>query len=143
MNPRVLYLIKRMEIESAARMADALQQYNLTPIQYAILYFVDHDKGDFFSSSQLSRRFSMTAQSMNEFVGVLEKKRLLKKTTDPSHKRILRITLTAKGKKTLKDCNRKLDVVEEKFLEKLTTRQTEIFRTLIGKIMDYHGKHHS
>jgi DNA-binding MarR family transcriptional regulator len=139
MNPRVLYLIKRMEIESAARMADALQQYNLTPIQYAILYFVDHDKGDFFSSSQLSRRFSMTAQSMNEFVGVLEKKRLLKKTTDPSHKRILRIALTAKGKKTLKDCNRKLDVVEEKFLEKLTKRQTEIFRDLIGKIMDYHG----
>jgi DNA-binding MarR family transcriptional regulator len=139
MNPRVLYLIKRMEIESAARMADAMQQYNLTPIQYAILYFVDHDKGDFFSSSQLSRRFSMTAQSMNEFVGVLEKKRLLKKTTDPSHKRILRIALTAKGKKTLKDCNRKLDVVEEKFLEKLTKRQTEIFRDLIGKIMDYHG----
>jgi DNA-binding MarR family transcriptional regulator len=143
MNPRVLYLIKRMEIESAARMADAMQQYNLTPIQYAILYFVDHDKGDFFSSSQLSRRFSMTAQSMNEFVGVLEKKRLLKKTTDPSHKRILRIALTAKGKKTLKDCNRKLDVVEEKFLEKLTKRQTEIFRDLIGKIMDYHGRHHS
>ena len=139
MNPRVLYLIKRMEIESAARMADAMQQYNLTPIQYAILYFVDHDKGDFFSSSQLSRRFSMTAQSMNEFVGVLEKKRLLKKTTDPSHKRILRIALTAKGKKTLKDCNRKSDVVEEKFLEKLTKRQTEIFRDLIGKIMDYHG----
>jgi len=143
MNPRVLYLIKRMEIESAARMADALQQYNLTPIQYAILYFVDHDKGDFFSSSQLSRRFSMTAQSMNEFVGVLEKKKLLKKTTDPSHKRILRIALTPKGKKTLKDCNRKLDVVEEKFLEKLTPRQTETFRALIGKIMDYHGKHHS
>ena len=143
MNPRVLYLIKRMEIESAARMADALQQYNLTPIQYAILYFVDHDKGDFFSSSQLSRRFSMTAQSMNEFVGVLEKKKLLKKTTDPSHKRILRIALTAKGKKTLKDCNRKLDVVEEKFLEKLTARQTETFRNLIGKIMDYHGKHHN
>ena len=139
MNPRVLYLIKRMEIESAARMADAMQQYNLTPIQYAILYFVDHDKGDFFSSSQLSRRFSMTAQSMNEFVGVLEKKRLLKKTTDPSHKRILRIALTAKGKKALKDCNRKLDVVEEKFLEKLTKTQTEIFRDLIGKIMDYHG----
>ena len=84
----------------------------------------------------------MTAQSMNEFVGVLEKKKLLKKTTDPSHKRILRIALTAKGKQTLKDCNRKLDVVEEKFLEKLTTRQTEIFRDLIGKIMDYHGRHH-
>ena len=141
MNPRILYLIKRMEIESTGRMVDALEQYDLTPIQFAILYFVDHDKGD-FSSAQLSRRFSMTAQSMNQLVGILEKKKLLKKTADPLNKRILRIALTAKGKKVLDACNRKLDVVEAKFIRQLSEKQIATLRELIGKILDSNRENH-
>ena len=140
MNPRTLYLIKRMEIEQTSRMASALEQYDLTPIQYAIIYFVDHDKGD-LSSAQLSRRFSMTPQSMSEFVGILERKKLLKKTTDPSHKRIFRIALTAKGKKILETCNRELDVVEKKFLKKLSVKEIEMMRNLIGKVLDSNRDH--
>jgi len=98
MNPRILYLIKRAEIEVTSRMSRALEEFDITPIQFTILYFVDYDKGD-LSSAQLSRRFSMTPQSMNELVAVLERKKLLKKSVDPAHKRILRLSLTAKGKK--------------------------------------------
>ena len=100
MTPRILYMIKRLEIEQTSRMTKALEQFALSPIQFAILYFVDYDEGD-LSSAQLSRRFLMTPQSMNEHVRVLERKKLLKKTTDPSHKRIFLIALTAKGKKIL------------------------------------------
>jgi DNA-binding MarR family transcriptional regulator len=135
MKPRTLYLIKRMEVEQTKRMTDALEQYDLTPIQYAIMYFVDYDEGD-LSNAQLSRRFSMTPQSMSEFVGILERKKLLKKTTDPSHKRIFRIALTAKGKKILEACNRELDIVEKKFLKKLSTKEIETMRNLIGKVLD-------
>ena len=73
MNPRTLYLIKRAEIEATSRMAKALEQHGVTPIQFTVLYFVDNDKGD-LSSAQLSRRFSMTPQSMNELMGVLERR---------------------------------------------------------------------
>ena len=79
MNPRTLYLIKRAEIEVSSRMGKSLERHDITPIQFTVLYFVDYDKGD-LSSAQLSRRFSMTPQSMNELVTVLEKKKLLKKT---------------------------------------------------------------
>ena len=135
MKPRTLYLIKRMEIEQTKRMTDALEQYGLTPIQYAIIYFVDYDEGD-LSNAQLSRRFSMTPQSMSEFVGILERKKLLKKTTDPSHKRIFRIALTAKGKKILEACNRELDTVEKKFLKKLSAKEIETMRNMIGKVLE-------
>src|SRR5688572_23660355 len=96
LNPRILYLIKRLEIEQTSRMTRALEQFALSPIQFAILYFVDYDQGD-LSSAQLSRRFLMTPQSMNEQFRVLERKKLLNKKTDPSHKKILRIALTFKG----------------------------------------------
>ena len=135
MNTRILYLIKRAEIEVTSRMAKALEDEAITPIQFTVLYFVDYDKGD-LSSAQLSRRFSMTPQSMSELVGVLEKKKLLKKTTDPLHRRILRLSLTAKGKKLLSDCNATLDSVEEILLKGLSLTETQTLKNLIGKILE-------
>ena len=135
MNPRILYMIKRLEIEQTSRMTKALEQFDLSPIQFAILYFVDYDQGD-LSSAQLSRRFLMTPQSMNEHVRVLERKKLLKKKTDPSHKKILRIALTGKGNKILEACNRELDVMEGKFLKQLSQKEIETMKNLIGKILN-------
>ncbi len=134
MNPRTLYLIKRAEIEVTSRMAVTLEDFDITPIQFTVLYFVDYDKGD-LSSAQLSRRFSMTPQSMNELVAVLEKKKLLKKTTDPSHRRILRLSLTAKGKRILENCNLALDTIEEVLLKRLTQVQTETLKEILGTVL--------
>lgn len=134
MNPRILYLIKRAEIEATSLMGKALEHHGLTPIQFTVLYFVNNDPGD-LSSAQLSRRFSMTPQSMNELVTLLEKKKLLQKTTDPAHKRILRISLTAKGKKKLADSNAALDATEETLLKSLSPGETNTLRKLIGKIL--------
>ena len=135
MNPRILYLIKRAEIEVTSRMSRAFEEFDITPIQFTILYFVDYDKGD-LSSAQLSRRFSMTPQSMNELVTVLERKKLLKKSVDPAHKRILRLRLTAKGKKLLTDCNGALDLLEDSLLGGFTAAETNTLRSLIGKILE-------
>ena len=135
MSPRILYMIKRLEIEQTSRMTMALEQFDLSPIQFAILYFVDYDQGD-LSSAQLSRRFLMTPQSMNEHVRVLERKKLLKKKTDPSHKKILRIALTAKGNQILEACNHELDVMEGRFLKQLSSKEIETMKNLIGKILN-------
>ena len=134
MNPRILYLIKRAEIEVTSRMSRALERYKITVTQFTVLYFVWHDKGD-LSSAQLSRRFSMTPQSMNELISVLQRKKLLKKAVDPAHKRILRISLTPAGRKLLKDGNAALDQVEEQLLAGLNTTEKEKFRELVGRIL--------
>ncbi|MEP7143109.1 MAG: MarR family transcriptional regulator [Ferruginibacter sp.] len=140
MNPRTLYLIKRAEIEVTSRMGQALEKYNITPVQFTLLYFVNQDKGD-LSSAQLSRRFSMTPQSMNELVTVLETKKLVKKTEDPAHKRILRISLTAKGIKLLTDCNVAMDAIEYELLEDLNGIEIQQFRVVIGKILEASRKY--
>jgi DNA-binding MarR family transcriptional regulator len=53
------------------------------------------------SNAQLARRALMTAQSMNEVVWALERRRLVKRTVDPRHGRILRTELTRRGSKIL------------------------------------------
>ena len=78
----------------------------------------------------------MTPQSMNEHIRVLERKKILKKKTDPSHKKILRIALTAKGNKILEACNRELDVMEGKFLKQLSSKEIDTMKNLIGKILN-------
>ena len=134
MTPRIIYLIKRAEIEVTSRMSKALELFGLTPIQYSLLYFIDINKGD-LSSAQLSRRFSVTPQSMNELVQLLEKKKLLKKNIDPSHRRILRISLTKKGKQLLETSNSALDKLEENLLSGLSAPEINSFRHLLGSIL--------
>ena len=135
MTPRFIYLIKRVEIEVTARVTKALMNWSLTPIQYSLLYFIDISKGD-LSSAQLSRRFMVTPQSMNELVQVLERKKLVKKKVDPSHRRILRISLTKKGKLLLEQSNKALDALEEGLLKNFSEKETDYFRSQLRVILD-------
>jgi DNA-binding MarR family transcriptional regulator len=135
MPARTIYLIKRLETEVTANMIKILGAYEITPSQFIILNFVGDNETD-LSSAQLSRRFLMTPQSMNEVVTTLQRKELLERNTDPNHKRILRITLTDKGKEVLEICNAAMDEFEEKLLKKLKVKEKEVFRGSIGKILE-------
>jgi DNA-binding MarR family transcriptional regulator len=131
----MIYLIKRAEIEMTSRLFIALEPFGLTPIQYSLLYFIDISERD-LSSAQLSRRFSVTPQSMNELVMLLERKKLLKKTADPSHRRIFRISLTKKGRQLLENSSHELDTLEENLLKDLTKKEITLLRSLIGRISE-------
>lgn len=135
MTPRVIYLIKRAEIEITSRISRVLAVLDLTPIQYTLLYFIDVNKGD-LSSAQLSRRFLVTPQSMNELVQLLEKKKLIKKSVDPSHKRILRISLTKKGKQLLEKSNKATDELEDGLFSELSSGEINELRHSLGKILE-------
>ena len=135
MTPRIIYLIKRSEIEITSRISGSLATLDLTPIQYTLLYFIDLNKGD-LSSAQLSRRFLVTPQSMNELIQILEKKKLVKKNVDPSHRRILRISLTKKGKQLLAKSNKATDELEDRLFSELSAGELSSLRHLLGKILE-------
>ncbi len=134
MPARTIYLIKRLETEVTTRMIEMLGTYDVTPAQFTILSFVGDSETD-LSSAQLSRRFLMTPQAMNEVVGTMQRKALLKKNTDPNHKRILRIQLTEKGQKTLQQCNDVMDSLEADLLAGFSVEEVDFFRNFIGKIL--------
>jgi DNA-binding MarR family transcriptional regulator len=135
MPARTIYLIKRLETEVTAQMVKILGTYDITPSQFIILSFVGDNKTD-LSSAQLSRRFLMTPQSMNEVVTTLQRKELLEKNKDPLHKRILRISLTEKGQAMLKQCNAAMDEFEVKLLEDFNKEEVDFYRNFIGKVLE-------
>ena len=134
MAARTIYLIKRLEMEVTSRMTHKLGVQGITPAQFTILSFVDKTEMD-MSSAQLSRRFFMTPQSMNEVVGTLERKELIEIDTDPNHKRILRIRLTEIGQETLQVCNIAMDSLEADLLSGFNAEETNHFRQFIGRIL--------
>jgi DNA-binding MarR family transcriptional regulator len=135
MYARTIYLIKRLETEVTTHMIKILGEFEITPSQYTVLNFVGDNTTD-LSSAQLSRRFLMTPQSMNEVVTTLQRKELLERNTDPNHKRILRIALTEKGTLILQQCNTAMDEFEKKLLKKLKIKEVETLRNSIGKIIE-------
>jgi len=73
---------------------------------------------------------------MNELVQLLEQKKLVKKNTDPAHKRILRISLTKKGKRLLESSSTALDELEENLLDELSVADINMLRQLLGSILE-------
>lgn len=134
MPARTVYLIKRIETEVTARMNKALTEYDITLSQFIILNFVQ-DNPDDLSSAQLSRRFKMTPQSMNEVVTILQRKDLLLKNVDADNKRVLRISLTEKGIDTLKQCNTTIDALENELFEGFTEGDLGVFRNFMGRFL--------
>ena len=134
MAARTVYLIKRVETEVTVKMNKALLDFGITLSQFIVPNFVNDNQTD-LSSAQLSRRFKMTPQSMNETVTLLQMKDLIIKNADIENKRILRISLTEKGIETLNKCNSAIDEVENELFSTLTEDQLVTFRRLIGNIL--------
>lgn len=135
MAARTVYLVKRIETEITLRMNKVLADFGVTLAQYIILNFVNDNQKD-LSSAQLSRRFKMTPQSMNETVTMLQKKEMIVKNVDAENKRILRISLTDKGIEVLGFCNAAIDSLEQNLFGNISSSELTIFRKVIGTVLE-------
>ncbi|MFJ6570711.1 MarR family winged helix-turn-helix transcriptional regulator [Streptomyces sp. NPDC091292] len=121
--PRVTYVIGRLERAMRRQLDEAVRPYGLTTPQYATLFELGARAGQ--SNAQLARRTFMTPQSMSEVVKVLEGKGYVGREADSSHGRLIRITLTPVGAEALAACEEAVDVVESQMLRELTPHGRE------------------
>jgi DNA-binding MarR family transcriptional regulator len=135
MSVRTVYLIKRIETEVTVEMNKILTDFGITLSQFIVLNFVNDNHSD-LSSAQLSRRFKMTPQSMNETVSTLLKKDLIVKKADKGNRRILRISLTEKGVDVLNACNSAIDEVEQNLFSSISSSELATLRLLVGKVIN-------
>jgi len=114
---RLSYVIGRLDRAVRRGIEEAIEPYGLTIPQFTVLSVLARRSG--LSNAQLARRAYITPQSMNEVVLLLERKGLLKRKPDPAHRRILRATVTAKGRQVLARCEEAVGVMEERMLSAL------------------------
>jgi DNA-binding MarR family transcriptional regulator len=116
--PRLSYVIARLERALRAAINDRVKPYGLTTLQYTTLSLLGA-RGE-LSNAQLARRSYMTPQAMSEVIEALEGKGLIRRDTHPNHRRIYPAALTAKGRKVLGECDRAVDELEEQVLRDLS-----------------------
>ena len=110
LQPRTIYLLNQANYALRSMLDARLRAVQMTGIQYTILSLVDRHEG--ISSAELSRRFFVTAQTMNEITKGMVKRGLLSRKEDADNKRILRLKLSAPGRKALKACDAIADEIE-------------------------------
>lgn len=127
--PRISYVVARLERAVRRALAERLRPSGLTVPQYTTLSVLRSRSG--LSNAQLARRSYITPQTMSEVIVALEEKGLVERTADPSHKRILRITVTRKGRGLMERCDAAVNEMEEQMLAELSEQDgTELLRAL-------------
>lgn len=132
--PRTLYLLNQASKGLKKRLEQALAEQNLTTLQYTVLSIVRDRDG--LSSSDLSRRFFVTPQTMNQVVAELEKLGFLKRSEDQNNRRILRIVLTARGRAIVQSCEAVVDRIEDEAFGAISLTQHQNLRKVLRGLLD-------
>lgn len=122
--PRISYVIARLERAVRTGINARVRPYELTTLQYTTLSVLG-SRGQPLSNAQLARRAYMTPQSMIEVIDALERKGLIRRGPHPNHRRVYPATLTAKGRRVLAACDVAVEEMEEEMLAELGTGERE------------------
>lgn len=123
LRPRAIFFLNQANHAVRSRFEAALSEVEMTAIQYTVLSVIGRHDG--LSSAELSRRFFVTPQTMNELIAGLQRRNLIVRTADPANKRILRMSVTAEGRELLRQCDELADRIER-----------DVFRNMSDE--DYH-----
>jgi DNA-binding MarR family transcriptional regulator len=115
--PRISYLIGRLDRALRRRLDRALSPQGLTVRQYTTLSVLRARNG--LSNAQLARRSLMTPQSMNEVLTGLAERGLVSRTPARDHGRVIQTELTAAGLSALEACDEAVDRLEAEMLAEL------------------------
>ena len=124
-----MYLLNQANQAVRSRLEQDLRSISLTGIQYTVLSIVAARDG--ISSAELSRRFFVTPQTMNEIVSGLERRGLLARVESPQSRRILTARLTEAGSKLLAEADNIADQIEGEAFSHLSDRVFDELRRLL------------
>jgi DNA-binding MarR family transcriptional regulator len=111
---RVGYLIYRVERRLRERLDRALAACGVTTSEYVALSILRERDG--LSNAQLARWTLVTPQAMSLVISALDRRGLVRRRPDPNHRRALRVSVTARGRGVLAQCDRAMDAIESDML---------------------------
>lgn len=129
---RAFFYLQQVEQLARRRVDSCLEGDVITAGQYMVLNLIVHHQP--ISSADLARRANMTAQSMGEFIKVLEQKGLVAKRSDKVNRRINQITATPEGLKVLVQAEARIDQAEHEFFDCLSREELAQLRVLLSRV---------
>ena len=132
-NLRVIYLIKRVELLVRTNLEANLRELGVTAGQYAVLSLLALMPEA--SSAQIARSVGVTPQTMAETITAFEREKLIRREQSSTHKRVLKISLTASGFALLKECDARASLAEAALFAELELKDVEKLRAILNLIL--------
>ena len=129
MEPRLSYLIGRLDRVLRGRLAAAVAPGGLTLPTYTALSVLRVQDG--LSNARLARRSLVTPQSMSEVLAQLVEQGYVRRRAEPGHGRVIRMELTKTGLRALERCDRAVDEVEREMLGELDSAEAAGLRDVL------------
>jgi DNA-binding MarR family transcriptional regulator len=126
--PRAMFYLNVANHAVRSKLEEALRHLEITGIQYTVLSVIGSREG--LSSAELSRRFYVTPQTMNELINGLQRRKLIARKEDPANRRILKMRVTGAGRKLLAECDLIADRVETEVFSAMPRESYEQLRAL-------------
>jgi DNA-binding MarR family transcriptional regulator len=127
----VAYLMKRAQNACRSAADEALKPLGLSSSQFSVLRRLGMTPD--VSGADLARQLLVTAQSMNEMLAGLVAQGYIDRKPHPTHGRIVRMRLTAAGRKVLAKGTAIVESVTDKMLSGLTTDERRRFATYLDR----------
>jgi DNA-binding MarR family transcriptional regulator len=122
--PQLVYVVGRVSQGVRRELRKKLVPWGLSVPELTALSVLRTRPG--LSSAQLSRRSLITPQSMSEVVAGLERRDLVQREVDPSHGRILRMTLTEEGERLLREVDPMVAELQDEVMADVPPEHREI-----------------
>ncbi len=113
------FLMKRAQSAYRSAVDESLKPLGISGAQYAVLRRLGLSPD--LSGAELARQLEVTAQSVNEMLAVLVAHGYLERKPHPTHGRIVRMKLTAAGRKVLAKGTAVVERATNRMLSGLTT----------------------
>lgn len=131
---KLLTTFKKMRKMNVHRIKDC----TLTSSQMYMLHHIYHKNKHLekpTTVSQISKESNQTLSATTQIINSLDKEGYIKREIDKDDRRIIRITLTDKGKQHMKDQHDKMLEYVQGIVEKIGQEQTIQFIDIIEKII--------
>lgn len=126
---RIPYLIGRTDRIVKRRLTEALAPHGIT-LPFFTAMSVLQARGS-LSNAQLAERSFMSPQSANEIVKMMETKGWIVREADPTHGRIVKLSLTENAQALLARCDATVKKLEAEMLEGIDPQHVDLLRQLL------------
>lgn len=126
---RIPYLIGRTDRVVKRRLTEALAPHGITLPLFTAMSVLQA-RGS-LSNAQLAERSFMSPQSANEIVKTMEAKGWVVREPDPTHGRIVQLSLTAAAQTLLARCDETVKQLEAEMLEGIDPEDVALLQRLL------------
>lgn len=127
------YQLARATIPTTAIFVRAVgEPLGLRPVEYTILALLHEDPG--LTPARLARALSVTAPNITAWLGRLEERGLLARSTSPTDRRVQVLGLTAAGRRAAREGTRRLVDAEATAFAGLSRGEFMLLNELLRKV---------